>query len=192
MSRKRRKKRVPVVEETLPAEVFLYLQTLSRIGMFLSVLGFTIMLLAGPSVKYGNPPRYTFIFYFVFFLLTATGAYFVYRINKVAQLRFPTLTTGPTIKISDYRVIRGATVRALTVVTFMPLFALVPILVRYGYIAAVSDWISSLLPTKEVLGQKTSVGLTFVILALISGAIGNFGTDLIRFLVRKIVAQKQK
>jgi len=49
-----------------------------------------------------------------------------------------------------------------------------------------------LLPTKEVLGQKTSVGLTFVILALISGAIGNFGTDLIRFLVRKIVAQKQK
>jgi hypothetical protein len=55
-----------------------------------------------------------------------------------------------------------------------------------GYIAA----FVAMVPTKEQLGSKTFLGLSFVAGAVISGILGNLAYDLMRFAIRKILERR--
>jgi hypothetical protein len=82
--------------------------------------------------------------------------------------------------------VRRYLVTLLTVSFFSNVAMLIPVLHMRGYIAA----FVAMLPTKEQLGSKTFLGLSFVAGAVISGILGNLAYDLMRFAVRKILERR--
>jgi hypothetical protein len=98
--------------------------------------------------------------------------------------RFLKNPLDPTGDVAKYRKLG---VWQIAISIFIVFLAVLPIIYANGYIARLSN----LLPGKEQLGNKLSLGAAFGLGAILSGVLGNFAYDALKFVVRKMMERKK-
>lgn len=76
----------------------------------------------------------------------------------------------------------------IAVSIFINILGLIPILYVNGYISR----LATLLPGKERLGDKLSLGVAFGFGAVVSGVLGNLAYDVLKFVVRKMMERNRR
>ena len=89
----------------------------------------------------------------------------------------------PRINLARHRKL-GIWTMAISI--FVNILGLMPLLYGAGYISRLAKF----LPGRELIGNKLSVGIAFVLGAVVSGVLGNLAYDGLRFLVRTMVGSK--
>ena len=79
--------------------------------------------------------------------------------------------------------------RILSLQPFQLISASMPALTAFGYTTRFSNWLLGWISTSQI-GDKYSVGLTWLVGVIVSGVIGNASYDLIKFCVRKAYGRK--
>lgn len=73
----------------------------------------------------------------------------------------------------------------MTLGIIINIVACVPILYAEGYF---SKW-AKRLPAADVLGQKLSFGIIFLVSAIVAGILGNFVYDMLRFVLKRLIGR---
>lgn len=85
---------------------------------------------------------------------------------------------------------RSIVVRQLSVAIFILIDIAMPSLYMYGYIDSLTSRLQSLSPLKHKISENFSIGFAFVLGAIVSGILGNFSYDVLKFVVSKVVTKK--
>jgi hypothetical protein len=85
--------------------------------------------------------------------------------------------------------LRPVIMRILSLQPFLLLLIWMPVLRAYGYTTRFSDWLFAWVPTSKI-SENLSVAIAFIAGAIVSGIVGNFSYDLIKFAVKKVYGQK--
>jgi hypothetical protein len=95
--------------------------------------------------------------------------------------------SGPSIPfLTNPKKFRRYSVFLLALAIFINVMVWVPILYANGYI----NRLSNLLPSKQALGDKASLAIAFGLGAIISGVLGNFAYDILKYIFRKMAQGK--
>jgi hypothetical protein len=119
---------------------------------------------------------------FVEWILAAQG--FLVPISIYLNFGFRT----PTAHGDDAKGYKRRAVILLAMAIFINLTSWLPIIYALGYF----NVFLNLFPGRELLGKWLSLGLAFSLGAIISGVLGNFTYDILKFAFRKMLEKKSK
>jgi hypothetical protein len=88
------------------------------------------------------------------------------------------------------KTIRQNMILVLTLEPFFVLVTAMPALKAHGQVTRFSDWLLSWLSVERRASDNLSLAVAFTAGALVSGIIGNGGYDLLRFVIKKLMAKK--
>jgi hypothetical protein len=81
--------------------------------------------------------------------------------------------------------LRRIHILTLSLHPFLLFTTAMPLLHTHGYVARFSNWVFGL-PIMRKISENWSLALGFVVAAIISGPIGNFSYDIIKYSVKKL------